>query len=260
MMLERELAVAIAAAKAAGAAIRTIYDADDFEVRQKADDKGPLTEADLASDRILTGHLRAAFPEDGLLSEEVADDGERLKASRVWIIDPLDGTREFTLRMPEFVVSIGLAIDGRPVLGVLYNPVTEELFTGVVGVGATYNGAPCGVTDHASLGGARLLVSRSEMKKGWFDGYRDDADLRPLGSVAYKFGLVGAGLAEATFTPQPRNEWDLIGGVAVVLAAGGRCANGKGEDYIFNRPDPLHIGVIGSNDALYNTILGLVQR
>jgi myo-inositol-1(or 4)-monophosphatase len=258
--VKQELAVAIEAARAAARAILEVYGREDFEVRFKSGDKGPLTEADLAADRVIHEVIRAAFPEDAILSEETKDDGTRLGASRVWIVDPLDGTREFTLRIPEFVVSIGFVLDGAPRVGVLINPASGEEFFGSVGEGFTYNGAPAQVSDHRELDGARFLVSRSESEKGWFDHLKGRCDLTPMGSVAYKFGLVAAGRAEGSFTPKPRNEWDLAGGVACVLAAGGRCSNGRGEDYVFNQADPLHVGVCGTNGHLHGAALALIQR
>jgi myo-inositol-1(or 4)-monophosphatase len=157
------------------------------------------------------------------------------------------------------VVSIGLVANGRPVLGVLYNPIRDELFAGIVGKGATFNGAPCAVSAHAGLQGARIVCSRTEAKKGWFDKYLDRISLVPTGSVAYKFGLVAAGQAEATFTPQPRNEWDICAGVALVLAAGGQTSNRLGEPYVFNRPNPLVDGVCATNGAVHSEILGLME-
>lgn len=258
--VQHELDVAIRAAKAASEAILAVYNQEDFEVRFKSGDKGPLTEADLASDRVLAEVLRGAFPDDGYLSEETVDDGSRLSSTRVWIVDPLDGTREFTLRIPEFVVSIGLVVDGVPTVGVLLNPATGELFAGAIGIGMFYNGEPVTVTDHEDLRGARLLVSRSEHGKGWFDDLSGRANLTPMGSVAYKFGLVAAGKAEASFTPKPRNEWDLAGGAACILAAGGQATNGKGEPYRFNQADPLHIGVCGTNGGVQSACLQLIER
>ena len=85
----------------------------------------------------------------------------------MWIVDPLDGTKEFTLGIPEFVVSVGLVIDGRAVMGVLYNPIKEQLFEGIVGQGATLNGEPIQVTAHPELQGSKVVCSRTEMKKGW---------------------------------------------------------------------------------------------
>ncbi|MBW2255507.1 MAG: 3'(2'),5'-bisphosphate nucleotidase CysQ [Deltaproteobacteria bacterium] len=258
--MERELEVALKAARDAANAIRVIYDSEAYRVEQKSGGRGPLTDADLASNRILLTALAKAFPEDGLLSEESRDDRSRLERSRVWIVDPLDGTREFTLGVPEFVVSVALVQDERPVLGVLHNPATGEVITGVEGRGVTYSGEPAHTTHHPAIEGARFLVSRSEHGKGWFEPYEGIAKLTPMGSVAYKLGLVAVGRAEATFTPKPRNEWDLAAGVACVLAGGGRATNGAGEPYRFNQPDPLHIGVCGTNGALHDAVLGMMRR
>ena len=176
-----------------------------------------------------------------------------------WIVDPLDGTKEFTLGIPEFVVSIGLVVEGRAVLGVLYNPIKEELFSGVVGSGAALNGDPIRVSAHSDLMGSRIVCSRTEMKKGMFEKFLDRVVPVPVGSVAYKFGMVAAGRAEATFTPQPRNEWDICGGCSIVEAAGGRTSNRLGEVYMFNRKDPLHNGVAATNGSVHQAILGLME-
>jgi myo-inositol-1(or 4)-monophosphatase len=152
-----------------------------------------------------------------------------------------------------------LVVDGVATLGVLLNPATGELFAGVVGEGFTYNGESVTVSDHGTVAGATLLVSRSEFKKGWFDDLVGSANLTPMGSVAYKFGLVAAGKAEASFTPKPRNAWDLAGGVACIMAAGGRTSNGKGEAYPFDNANPLHIGVCGTNGNVHDAILSLMD-
>jgi len=107
--------------------------------------------------------------------------------------------------------------------------------------------------------GARIVCSRTEMKKGWFDRYLDQLTLLPVGSVAYKFGLVAAGIAEATFTPQPRHEWDVCGGVAVVLAAGGQVSDRHGRPYRFNLPKPLVDGTCATNGVVHGDILGLMR-
>lgn len=253
----RELEVATRAAREAGAAILAVWNRP-FTSTEKSDGKGPLTEADLAANAILLRVIGEAFPNDGILSEETADTPERLTKRRCWILDPLDGTKEFTLKIPEFCVSVGFTVDGEPVVGALFNPATGELVAGEVGAGATLDGAPCRVSTHETLAGSRLLVSRTEMDKGWFKSWEGQVALEPMGSVAWKFALVAAGRAEASFTPQPRNEWDLCGGVACILAAGGQTSNGKGEAYVFNRPDPLHIGVCGTNGALHAAVMGMM--
>jgi len=257
-MIENALEVARSAALEAGEAIRGFYQ-DEYTVRDKGEDN-PLTDADLAADKILENRLRTAFPDHGWLSEETADTPERLEKSHVWIVDPLDGTREFTLGIPEFVVSVGLVIDGRAVLGVLYNPIQDQLFTGIVGQGASLNGEPISVTSHSELQGSKVVCSRTEMKKGWFDEFADVLTPVPVGSVAYKFGLVAAGQAESTFTPRPRSEWDICGGVAIVEAAGGRCSDRHGEPYRFNLPKPLVDGVAVSNKLIHEDILRIMNR
>ncbi len=257
-MLEQAHKVAVDAAREAGRIVRTYFE-DTYTITQKGVDN-PLTDADLASNRVIMERLTGAFPDFGWLSEETADDGSRLNHSHVWIVDPLDGTLEFTKGIPEFVVSIGLVIDGAPALGVLYNPIKEELYSGVVGVGAWFNGAPARVSARQELQGSRVVVSRTEMGKGWFEEYKDLLVPEPVGSVAYKFGLVAAGRAEATFTPRPRHEWDVAGGAAVVLAAGGRFTDGKGEIYRFNQAKPLVTGIAATNGSIHDAIVGLMNR
>ena len=257
--MDRELTVAMEAAQAPAAAIKQIWDQESAWVVDKEGGRGPLTQADLAADEILQDRLRSAFPDDGILSEEAADDPSRLGKRRVWILDPLDGTREFVDRVPEFVVSVGLVVDGKARLGVLVNPVSGMAMTGVVGQGVTLDGRTVRTTDRKELDGARIVVSRSETKKGWFDAFRDRVQLEPVGSVAYKLGLVGTGQADATFTPKPRSEWDLCGGVAIILAGEGQATDGQGRPYKFNQEKPLHHGVVGTNGGLHQAILGLIR-
>ncbi len=256
-MRESWLKVASEAAREAGALVRGYYK-DACTVREKGEDN-PLTDADLASNEVLMARLLAALPEAAWLSEESVDDPARLGAELVWIVDPVDGTKEFTLGIPEFVVSVGLVERGQAIVGVLYNPITGELFEGAVGVGAWYNGAPCRVSTHQGLDGARIVCSRTEMKKGWFDKYLGRVRLDPVGSVAYKFGRVAAGQAEATFTPQPRHEWDICAGVALVNAAGGRTTDRHGNPFTFNLPKPLVDGICGTNGPVHEDILGLMR-
>jgi len=133
--LERELEVARAAAREAGAAIMRFYGNPDVKVQNKPD-LSPVTAADEAANVCLTSAIRAAFPEDAFLSEESPDDEARLAQRRVWIVDPLDGTRDFLAQTGDFCVLVGLAIDGVAVLGVAYQPVKDALYFGRRGKGA----------------------------------------------------------------------------------------------------------------------------
>lgn len=249
--------LAVEAAKEAGEAIRSFYQ-DEYTIRDKGEDN-PLTDADLAANEILEAKLRAALPEAGWLSEESVDDRSRLDCQDCWIVDPLDGTREFTLGVPEFCVSVAFVRGQEAVIGVLYNPIKDELFSGIVGQGAWLNGRPVTATQHGSLDGARVVCSRSEAKKGWFDPWKEQLDLNPVGSVAYKFGLVAAGKAEATFTPRPRNAWDIAGGVAILHAAGGKASDRYGQPYRFNTPTPLKDGVCGTNGCVHSDVLAIME-
>ncbi len=185
--------------------------------------------------------LREALPVDGegWLSEESADDRSRLAARRVWVVDPIDGTREFVEGIPEWCVSIGLLEEGEPVAGGILNPATGEVILGSRETGVTYNGAAARVSDPGGLEGASVLASRSEMRRGEWKRFEGAPFVvRACGSVAYKLGLVAAGRADATFTLVPKHEWDIAAGVALVLAAGGMVKEADGSSVRFNREEP----------------------
>lgn len=198
----------------------------------------PLTEADLAVD----GVLRQMLPRsgEGWLSEETGDDRERLSCARVWVVDPIDGTQNFIDGVPEWCVSIGLVEDGIPVAGGILNPATGETVLGGSGFGVTLNGEVVSASRRRrGLAGAHVLASRSETQRGEWERYADAPfAVRPCGSVAYKMGLVAAGLADATWTLNPKNEWDVAAGAALVRAAGGTVLHADGSEPAFNSPDP----------------------
>ena len=151
----------------------------------------PVTEADRALDTVLRKNLLREG--EGWLSEESVDDISRLERSRVWVVDPLDGTREFVQGIPEFCVSIGFVENGRPVAGGICNPATNETILGAVDCGITYNGSPACPSQRTTLRGSLILASRSEMKRGeWQQFAGGDYQIRPMGSVAYKLGLAGS--------------------------------------------------------------------
>ncbi|HEX7182447.1 MAG TPA: 3'(2'),5'-bisphosphate nucleotidase CysQ [Thermoanaerobaculia bacterium] len=208
----------------------------DVEARRKQGDD-PVTEADTAVDTL----LRRLLPRDGegWLSEETEDDLSRLEKSRVWVVDPLDGTREFVEGIPEWSVSVALVIDGEPMAGGICNPATGETIVGARGMGVTLNGRPTRVSGRPGLRGATVVASRSEVKRKEWEGYQDDLfTIRPTGSVAYKLGLVAAGMVDATWTLTPKHEWDVAAGVALVLAAGGSIVTASPDEARFNRRKP----------------------
>ena len=218
----------------------------------------PVTEADRALDAVLRKELLRDG--EGWLSEESVDDPIRLQRSTVWVVDPLDGTREFVEGIPEFCVSIGYVENGRPVAGGIYNPATDETFLGSLDSGVTYNGKPSRPSQRKSLEGAVVLASRSEVKRGEWKQFEDAPfKILPMGSVAYKLALVSAGLADITFTLTPKNEWDVMAGAALVQSAGGFVSTLEKTILTANRRDPLLSGLLASGPFLKDKLLELVE-
>jgi myo-inositol-1(or 4)-monophosphatase len=218
----------------------------------------PVTEADRAADRVLREILLRDG--EGWLSEESADDLTRLNKERVWVVDPLDGTREFLAGIPEWCVSVGLVENGRAIAGGICNPATRETFVGSLSTGLIYNGRKASPTRRQSLVGATVLASRSESKRGEWGEFRDAGfETRLVGSVAYKLALVSAGLADATWTLCPKNEWDIAAGVALMDAAGGFVQEWGGCLPSFNNKSPLKPGLLASSANLKEEILSLLE-
>jgi myo-inositol-1(or 4)-monophosphatase len=213
------------------------YTPGQVEWETKSERGDPVTEADRAIDGLLRSLLPR--PGEGWLSEESRDDRTRLDDRRVWVVDPLDGTREFVNAIPEWCVSVGLVEDGRPVAGGVFNPATGEKIVGAEGVGVTLGGRPVEPRPLRGLAGAVVLASRSEVARGEWDRFRDAPfKVRPCGSVAYKLGLVAAGLADATWTLVPKHEWDVAAGAALAVAAGLEVLHRDGSTPRFNRDEP----------------------
>lgn len=218
----------------------------------------PVTEADRAVDAVLRKELLR--DDEGWLSEESADDLRRLEKSRVWVVDPLDGTREFVAGIPEFCVSVAMVEDGRPVAGGICNPATNEIFIGSLESGVTYNGKPARPSRRTNLHGGLVLASRSEVKRGeWKQFEAANFKIRPMGSVAYKLALVSAGLADITFTLVPKHEWDVAAGAALVESAGGFVLTLDNLPLRCNNRDPLLSGLLAGGPGLRDELTALLQ-
>ena len=225
----------------------------------KSGGRGPVTAADRAVDQVLREILLQNG--DGWFSEETVDDFERLKKERVWVVDPLDGTREFVQGIPEWCVSIGLVENGRAIAGGICNPATGEAFLGSLEKGITYNGRQAHASERQRLAGALVLASRSEVRRGEWEQFRDAAFvIRPVGSVAYKLALVAVGLADATWTFSPKNEWDIAAGVALIEAAGGFARTLENSPLTFNNRSSLIPGLFAGGPWLRGELNSLVER
>lgn len=252
-----ELKTAEKASREAGRIIMALY-GKDYRVEEKG--KGnPVTTADLEANRKIQEIIRGRYPEDGWLSEEDEDNQERLKVSRVWVVDPIDGTKEFIEGVPQFAVSLGLVVEGHPVLGVVYNPAQEEFYRAVKGCGAMLNDRPIHVSTQEKLQGSSLLVSRSEPRRR-FRLFVDICRLEPVGSIAYRLAKVAGGEGDATLTFRSIHEWDICAGVMVVKEAGGRVVDGSGKDFVFNQKDAVCRGMIASNKILTSALQGIFAK
>ena len=230
-----------ALARQAGAAILDVYGSD-FAVTAK-EDRSPVTEADLRSEHILVAGLRTLTPDIPVVSEEAAAEGVVVDVSggRFWLVDPLDGTREFVKRNGEFTVNIGLVAEGRPQLGVLFAPVPDRLFAAVPGQATVEDGGapPRPISCRPwPAEGIVVLGSRSHRDSGEFDGFIAGfrvAEVRRSGS-ALKYGLVAAGEADLYPRFGRTMEWDTAAGHAIVAAAGGCLTLPDGRPLAYGKP------------------------
>ena len=252
--LKRELTLAKKAARVAGEILRGHWRRGGYEIGSKGIDN-PVTAADLEADRALKKLLHDPFPEYGWLSEETVDNDARLKCRRVWIVDPLDGTKEFINGIPEFSVAIALVEDGVPILGVTYNPIKREMYWAARGVGCHLNAHRVHVTRTRTLKGATVLASRSETARGEWQVFHGMLKVSPTGSVAYKLALVAAGKGDATFTRSPKSEWDIASGAALIIEAGGVITDIKGREIRFNQPSVKLEGLIADNRILHPALI-----
>jgi len=255
-----ELKITIKAAKEAGDVILKYYKSK-YEIKDKSY-HNPVTTADKEADETIKKILMTNFPDYGWLSEETVDSSERLLKEKVWVVDPLDGTKEFIEGIPNFVVSIGLVKEGNPILGVLYNPVTKELFSASKGEGAFLNNERISCSSKEKTEEMVILNSRSETQRGLWNPYKDKFKvLEPIGSVAYKLGLTAAAKADVFASLRPKNEWDICAGNCIINESGGKLIDLNGNQRKYNLEKTLiEPGLIAGDvkavDKTYLTIKG----
>ena len=253
-----ELAAAQAAAREAGALLLR-YAENGARYGWKPGDRWGaelVSEADIEVDALLRRELLGAFPGDGWLSEEQPDDGARLQHERVWIVDPLDGTREFLQGVPEYAVSIGLTVGGEAVAGVVFNPARDELYA--ASVGSENDGLQLDAA--LSLRDGYMLAGRGEWRFGDLPPVPDGTRLLPVGSIAYRMALLASGTGCLIFTVGRRHEWDLAGGAALLAAAGAQVTDVEGTALRFNQRDPSVRGLIAGRPLVHAEARELWRR
>lgn len=266
----RELQVAVRAALAAGEIIREYYAHGSIAVETKSD-ASPVTAADRDANAVIVKTLQAEFPDDYLLSEELPDATERLSRSRVWIIDPLDGTRDFVQRTGHFAVHVGLAVDGKPVVGAVYVVADDVMYSASIGGGAW---CTLDIAKEAR-GGTRLHVStRTEQLR--FGQSRTNphpalapffAKALPASSVvgkgaSLKFMAIADGSLDAAIYPGTgEHEWDTCAPEIILREAGGRLTDLDGNDFIYNQPELTHPrGSLATNGVSHDRLLELIRE
>jgi myo-inositol-1(or 4)-monophosphatase len=216
---------------------------------------GPVTEADLAVNAMLETRLRTARPGYGWLSEESPDTQDRLSRSRVFVIDPIDGTRAFIKGERHFAHALAVVEGGRVVAGVVALPAKSMVYAATSTGPATCNGQPirCGV--QPGIDGARALASAAAFSADlWPGGVPAMArSFRP--SLAYRMCLVADGRFDATLTPRPAWEWDIAAGALIAERAGARVTDRDGTPLAFNRPDPRSDGLLVASPALHDALM-----
>lgn len=225
MHLSSILEASLPCVNEAAASVQRLFISREYSVSEKSPGD-PLTSADLQSNDILREGLMRLVPDAAWISEESDQALNRMEHEYAWIVDPIDGTREFASGVPEYSISVGLSRHGQAVLGIVALPAEGEVIAGCIGSGVHVYGASgrlsCGLTnDVKRLEDARILTSATEHRRGVFRDFPADLHLQPTGSVARKLALVAAGRADLNISLYPKNEWDICGGVALVLAAGG---------------------------------------
>ncbi|MBM3489096.1 MAG: 3'(2'),5'-bisphosphate nucleotidase CysQ [Alphaproteobacteria bacterium] len=219
----------------------------------------PVSEADHAVDDFLRERLTTARPDYGWLSEETRDDRKRLDSRRVFVVDPIDGTRAFLRREPEFTIAAALVEDGRPVAAAVYNPATEEMFEATLGGGARRNDEPIAVSAQGSFSGARLLSGKRMFERAGWKEPPADAEFRSINSIAYRMALVASGRYDACVSLAEKSDWDIAAADLIVGEAGGRVTTARGKALCYNARQPRHPSVLVAGPALHGVLIDFLK-
>ncbi|HET9068465.1 MAG TPA: 3'(2'),5'-bisphosphate nucleotidase CysQ [Amaricoccus sp.] len=260
-MPEADLGLLETAAREAGA-LALARMGDPGPVREKAGGLGPVSAVDLAVDRLLAGRLRAARPDYGWLSEESEDglveQAERALARRVFIVDPIDGTRAFLAGEKGWALSLAVVEDGRPVAALVHLPALGRTYAAAVGEGAQLDGAPIAVTDRREIDGARVLATAGQLAAGHWRGRPPAVERHFRTSLAFRLCLVAGGEADAALSFRDTWEWDAAAGDLIAREAGAQVTEKSGAVPAYNRARPLLAGIVAAGPALHASILSRI--
>ncbi|MDF0596064.1 3'(2'),5'-bisphosphate nucleotidase CysQ [Psychromarinibacter halotolerans] len=242
-----------AASEAAKIAVR--YWRTDQKVRDKGDGAGPVSEGDIAVDTYLRKTLTQARPDYGWLSEETPDNPERLSAKRVFIVDPIDGTRAYVDGQTTWAHSLAVVERGKTVAAVVHLPKLEKTYSAQLGGGALLNGEPIATSARTTADRAEVLASRPVMDAAHWPGGVPDVERHFRPSLAYRLCLVAEGRFDAMITLRPTWDWDIAAGALIAAEAGALATDAKGAALRFNSKGAQSAGCVVAPGALHGDFL-----
>jgi myo-inositol-1(or 4)-monophosphatase len=252
-----DLALIEAAVREAGGIARSF-----FGGHYKSWDKGkgqPVTDADIAVDRYLHDALLKARPDYGWLSEETRDDPARLGQARIFVVDPIDGTVAFIKGRPHFTIAVAVVEEGRPVAGVVFNPITLECFSAAHGAGARLNGDIIRVSACGDIDGCRMLGDKATFAHpGWSVAPNTPwppMQIETRNSIAYRMALVACGQFDAALALSAKCDWDLAAADLIVHEAGGCVSDYRGALLHYNGAVPLQRTMVCAGRALHARLI-----
>ncbi len=245
-----DLALIADAAYAAGSIARDAFHANESKVWDKSKNN-PVTDADIAVNDYLVKTLQPARPDYGWLSEETKDDASRHESARSFVVDPIDGTRAFIDRTPNFTVSVAVIENGQTIAGAVYNPLLDELYTAARGQGAQLNGDAISVSRKQEIENCRMVgYPRKFRRLGW-----PEMNVSVVNSMAYRMVLVASGAQDATVAFTPKSDWDLAAAELIANEAGAITSDLHGQNFRYDRQSVVEMGVICAGPALHPLLL-----
>ena len=252
--VEDDLKLIVAAVRVAGEIARKAYDANAAKIWDKSEGH-PVTDADIAVNDYLYETLTAARPGYGWLSEETKDDHSRHACPRTFVVDPIDGTRAFIDRTPNFAVSVAIIEDGQSIAAALFNPLTNEMFEAHLGGGAYLNNDPIKAGDSDQIAGITMVgYPRKFRRLGW-----PEMNCRIVNSMAYRMALVASGQAHAALAFTPKSDWDVAAAQLIASEAGAVVTNIRGEAPSYDGETTSGFGVICAGPTLHALLIERVK-
>ena len=217
----------------------------------------PVCEGDIAVDEFLKKILMQNRPGYGWLSEETEDSNGRMRCGRLWIVDPIDGTRSYLEGGDNWCVSIALIEDMKPILGAIYVPISDDFYFAQVGVGAYLNGHKIKVSDTEKIEKAHMMGNSADFisDKIWPESWPSGMKTTSANSIALRIARVASGYADICVTLRPKNDWDIAAADLIIHEAGGKLTTGDGRSLIYNRSKPLHDHIVATTPTLYKSVM-----